>query len=153
MAGGFAAWLDLLPLGNLLGTKGTRQLDKIRLFWSDYRFLSLTASAVMFSICVTLLLVPSVIHWLFQIDSTTGSDVMSRRAAMLFLGLAVIVYRTRDATDAAARRTVCTAIICTMGGLALVGFFDYMRGTVGIGIWLAIVVEVVMVAGFARFLK
>jgi hypothetical protein len=120
-------------------------------FWTQYARLGLLAGGVMAALSVTLLLVPGLIHWLFQIDSSTGTDVMSGRAAMLFAGLAVITLQTRNAPAGPQRQSISLGIAVTMGGLACVGLYDFLRGAVGLGIWLAILAELFFVTAYMRF--
>ncbi|MGB3246265.1 MAG: hypothetical protein WBB25_17150 [Sulfitobacter sp.] len=123
----------------------------LRSLWSDFRILSFAAAAVTGALCAVLLFVPGVIYWLFQLDSGKDTDVVSRRAAMLFLGLAVICFQSRESPDSAARRAICLGMMVSMTGLATVGLYDFMRGAVGFGIWLAISVEMFFATAFSRF--
>ncbi|MBL4805743.1 MAG: hypothetical protein JKY31_00455 [Rhodobacteraceae bacterium] len=116
-----------------------------------YRVVSLAASVVCLLLCLILLLLPDVIYWLFNITGAEVSDFLARRAAMLFLGFAVLCFLGRNAEDSEMRRTVSVAMAIAMAGLAATGIFEFMRGYVGIGIWLAIVVEVAFAVLFGRF--
>lgn len=98
-----------------------------------------------------LLVWPAVIHWLFQIASDPATDVMSRRAAMLFAGLATLMWQTRLAEDSPLRRSVCLSVSVALAGLAIVGLAELLRGAVGAGIFLAIAVELVFVAALLPF--
>lgn len=100
---------------------------------------------------VTLLVWPAVIHWLFQIPSDAATDVMSRRAAMLFAGLATLMWQARLAEDSALRRSVCLSVSVALAGLAIVGLAELLRGAVGAGIFLAIAVELAFVAALLPF--
>lgn len=123
----------------------------LSVYWTSFSHLGLLAGVVMVGLSLTLLCAPGLIHWLFQIDSMSGTDVMSRRAAMLFAGLAVIVLQTRHAAPHPLRQSISLGIAVTMGGLICVGLFEFMRGTVGIGIWLAIAAELFFVSAYWRF--
>lgn len=109
------------------------------------------AGCVTAVLCATLLLVPGLIHWLFHLDSPSGTDVMSRRAAMLFLGLSVLVFRTRNAPPSPLRASVSLALGITMAGMLGLGIFDLTRGAVGWGILPALGVEAFFAAAYLRF--
>ena len=76
---------------------------------------------------------------------------MSRRASILFLGLAAITFLARDEPDSAARRAIATSIFITMTGLAFLGLIELMRGTAGLGILLAILAEAVFASLYLPF--
>jgi len=120
--------------------------------WRSYADLSMTAALVMGGLFLCLLLLPGIIHWLFGIASEPSTDLMSRRAGMLFLGLAIIVFQARDAPQSPLRRAITLGITVMMAALALLGMAEYYRGQAGLGIWIAICVEVIFAALYARFL-
>lgn len=117
----------------------------------DFPTLFTLITAVFGTLSVTLLLWPAVIHWLFQITSDPATDVMSRRAAMLFAGLSVIVWQARTAPDSPLRQGICFGVIVGLGGLAMIGCIELISGTVGIGITLAVIAELYLVAHLVRF--
>ena len=120
-------------------------------YWAQFSKLGLLTGTVLSALSLVLLLAPGVIHWLFQIESAEATDVMSRRAAMLFLGLSVMVYGARSAPPSPLRASVALGVTLCMGGLLILGVVEFARGAVGPGIWLAIVVEAFFAAAFLRF--
>lgn len=108
-------------------------------------------AATFAALSLTLLVWPAVIHWLFQITSDPATDVMSRRAAVLFAGLATLMWQARGADDCPLRRSICLCIGGAMAGLALLGLIEFLRGGVGGGIWLAIAVELLFTMHLIRF--
>ncbi|MGC1494613.1 MAG: hypothetical protein WA790_02305 [Sulfitobacter sp.] len=119
--------------------------------WHSYHDLSITASIIAAALFLCLLLVPGLIHWLFAIPSDPATDFMSRRAGVLFLGLSIITFQARHAPQNPLRRGISLGIATLMGGLALLGTFEFFRGQTGIGIWLAIVTEAAFFALYTRF--
>lgn len=117
----------------------------------DFPTLCTLITAVFCGLAVTLLLWPAVIHWLFQITSDPATDVMSRRASMLFAGLSVIVWKMRSAPDSPLRQGICFGVTISLAGLAMIGCIELMSGTVGIGILLAVIAELYLVAHLVRF--
>ena len=60
---------------------------------------------------------------------------------MLFLGYALITYFSRFAENTELRQVIILGLALTMFGLALLGLFEFLRGYVGTGIFLAISAE------------
>ncbi len=120
-------------------------------YWGNHRRLGLIAGIVMGLLCATLLFQPGLIHWLFQIESGVGTNVMSGRAAILFLGLSLLAFRSRAEAPSPLRSTVDLSLGLVMAGLLVVGLVHYFSGQVGHGIWLALVVEAFFASGYLRF--
>ena len=95
-----------------------------------------------------LLWAPGVIYFLFTITGDPVGDFLARRAAMLFVALAVMCWASRDAAPSAARNAIALGLAVGMIGLALTGAYEFVRGYVGIGIWLAIFTELAIAAAF-----
>lgn len=120
----------------------------LKSYWKNYTQLSLLFSWVTAGLFVTLFFSPGILHWIFQIESTPSAIVMSRRAALLFLGLSAVIFLTRNTTDLQTRRSISIAIALTMGGLVILGCFDLLRGNVGLGIILAVIPEAFFASGY-----
>ncbi|MEO9459901.1 MAG: hypothetical protein ABJE63_02095 [Lentilitoribacter sp.] len=73
------------------------------------------------------------------------SDLIARRAAMMFMGLSAIIFLSRNAEPSQLRQSLCLGLAIMMAALAIIGIFEFVRGAVGVGIWLAITTEI----GFA----
>lgn len=100
---------------------------------------------------VFLLLAPGVIFWLFGVPQSETADLIARRAAMLFLGLAVISWSARNAPPSGFRRGFSLGIVVSMLGLAGVGSYEFLRGFADWPILLAVVVEISCVWIFLRY--
>ena len=81
---------------------------------------------------------------LFGIDEHSSALFIGRRAAMLFLGLAVLTWFIRNAGYSESRQAVCLCLAVSMLGLAILGIFEYLRGFASIGISLAVVTEAIL---------
>ncbi|MEQ6203876.1 hypothetical protein ABMC88_12540 [Sulfitobacter sp. HNIBRBA2951] len=86
------------------------------------------------------------IHWLFQVASDPATDVMSRRAAMLFAGLATLMWQARLAEDSPLRRSLCLGVSVALAGLAILGVAELVRGAVGAGIGVELVFAAVLLS-------
>lgn len=118
----------------------------------SYKAVSFAASALYFALFACLLLSPEVIYWLFGINGHPSADLLAKRAGMLFLGLAVLSFVGRDAPPSNLRRTVVIAISTTLGGLIVIGVYEFLRGTAGAGIWCAIAGETVFLGLYLNVL-
>ena len=102
--------------------------------------------ALMLFFC--LLLVPEWIFILFEVDGNESAYFISRRAAILFLGYAILSYLIRNAQHSDARQAVTLGICASMLSLALLGIFELFRGFAGIGIILAVLAEVFIAGSY-----
>lgn len=119
----------------------------------SYPLISVFAGALCLVLSVNLLLAPNFIYWIFGIVGNENADLMSRRASMLFLGLAFITFQSRNAAASELRKILCMGLGIMMAGLAAMGIFEYMRGAVGLGIWLAILTEITFSVGYFSLYK
>ena len=78
---------------------------------------------------------------------------MARRAAMLFLGVAVVTFLSRETPPSQLRANLCLGLAIMMAGLTAVGVFEFIRGAVGLGIWLAIVTEISFALAYFKLSK
>lgn len=105
-------------------------------------------------LCATLfgclLLYPNLIYLIFALDPHPLGDFLARRAATLFAGIAVISYFARSAAPSPTRTAICLGIATAMFGLAATGLFEFLRGYVGLGIWLAVLTEITFGILFLR---
>lgn len=115
-----------------------------------YRNLSTATAALSLCLFFCLLFFPGAIFTLFGLQGAESAEVMSRRASMLFAGLAVICWFARDAEDSVARQAVTAGLSVTMLGLAGTGLFELGRGAVGPGVVPAIAAEVAIGSLYAR---
>jgi len=104
----------------------------------SYKAVSVAASALYSALFACLLVAPDLIYWLFDIKRHTTADLLAKRAAMLFLGLAVLTFLGRNAPYSSLRRAVSISMATTMAGLMLAGMYEFFFGTAGVGIWAAI---------------
>lgn len=106
-----------------------------------------------FCLCLVLLFIPSILVWIFQIDQTNSSEFIGRRAAMLFLGFGTLALLSRNSRIHETQRIIATSIAAAMAGLALLGLYEFISGGVGVGIFLAIIAEVLICAAYAPIIR
>lgn len=118
----------------------------------SYRTLCGLTGAIALALALTLLLAPQVIYALFAIAPHESADFLARRAAMLFVGFAVLSFSMREA-EPRSQRSYSVAMATTMGALAALGSFELARGFAGLGLGLAIGVELFLTAAFVLHVR
>ena len=88
------------------------------------------------------------VNGLFDVKGNESAYFISRRTAMFFLGYAVISYYSRNAQPSVNRQSISLGIALSMFGLAVLGLFEFIRGFVGGGIFLAIGAELFLAISY-----
>jgi len=114
----------------------------------SYRHLAIASSGICFFLALIWLVVPQLLLWVWQIDASHSALLMARRGGALFLGLGVILWRTRHADPSPARSATAYGLSVSCGILATLGASEFMTGHAGPGIWLAVAVEYTLAACF-----
>jgi peptidoglycan/LPS O-acetylase OafA/YrhL len=115
----------------------------------NYKSVSTVTAFVTFILFLTLLVAPVLIFKLFQVQGDESAFFISRRAAMLFLGIASFLWLGRNATHSELRQAICVGLSLSMFALAILGVFEFVRGFVGMGIFVAVLTETII--GFAYY--
>jgi hypothetical protein len=115
----------------------------------SYKILSTVTAVIALTLFFLLLFMPEIIFLLFQVQGNESAFFISRRAAMLFLGIAVFSWIGRNALHSESRQAICIGMSVSMLALAVLGVIEYARNFVGIGIFIAVVTEVAL--GVAYF--
>ncbi len=113
-----------------------------------FRTCCLAGSALAAVLAVVLVAVPGLVFWLFEIDAGDSAAFLGRRAAMLFLGLAVTLWAGRDALPSTGRQAIALGTGATFLALALLGGAELARGAAGPGILVAILIETLLGGAF-----
>ncbi|MGH1579008.1 hypothetical protein [Planktotalea sp.] len=108
------------------------------------------AALVCALLCGVLLFAPSIIFWLFNMTPDAGGEIIARRAAMLFAGLAYMAWGVKDLASSRALQILFRGFAISMALLAVLGCVEFLRGSVGVGIAVAIVFEIYFAVSFAR---
>ena len=108
----------------------------------NYKILSSAAAILALSLSVLLAFTPQFIFWLFSVTGNDASYFISRRAAIMFLGVSILAWFGRNSRDTQLRRAVCLGMGVMMSGLAVLGIGEFIRGYVGPGIFLAVTAEI-----------
>lgn len=112
-------------------------------------FVVAAALTLLLGVAWTVLPGPMLSSWGVQADDVAA--YMGRRYGGLFFGYAVILWLARASERSAARTAILAggAIVTTvMAVLSLVGV---LTGVVGPALWSAVVIEILLAAGFTYF--
>jgi hypothetical protein len=108
----------------------------------EFPFVARFGALIAMLLFVTFAFIPVIPFTMLSVAMTPEGILMARRMAALFLGIALILWLLRDEMDSLTRRRVCLALSASMAALALFGLYDFVRGSVGWGIWIAVTVEI-----------
>ena len=117
----------------------------------SYEVLNKLAFVITAALCLVLLFIPGLIYWLFGIEGGASADLIARRTAMLFAGLSILALITSETESDEVRQVVSLSFAVAMAGLAVLGLVELLRGAAGIGILLAVAVEVFFTFYYVRF--
>lgn len=115
-----------------------------------YRTLSTLSTVLFAALSGVLVACPEVVYWLFGLEAHELGDFLAKRAGMLFAGFSLLCFQSRSSETAEVQRLVSASIGLAMGTMAILGIFEWARGSAGAGIWVAIVVECMVSALYFR---
>jgi hypothetical protein len=118
---------------------------------NTYQIVSYLTAALYFYLFVMLLFFPGSFLNDIGIKTTESAEFLARRAAMLMLGFAVLVFFGRKMYHSPARQVMALAISVNMAGFALMGLFEFGRGFVNAGILTAVTIESILAVSYFLF--
>jgi hypothetical protein len=96
---------------------------------------------IAFLLFATFAFIPFLPFTMLGVDMVPEALLMARRMSALFLGISLVLFTARDAENSPLRRSVSASLSASMAALALFGLWDFVHGSVGYGIWIAVTVE------------
>lgn len=114
------------------------------------RTLLLAHAAVTAAAAVVLVAAPGLIAGAVGIEAAPGSHLVSYLLAAAEVGFAVLSFRARRLTDAAALRVVVDACVALHAASALLEGYAFARGGVSAAVFANLAARVVIVALFLR---
>lgn len=103
------------------------------------------------TLCLVLVVAPGLVLALFGLPTTDPDGLggfLARRAGLMFLGVAVLLWLARGLADQTGRAVISAGTAVLMGGLAIAGVAELARGYVGPGILLAASAELALSVTF-----
>lgn len=101
-----------------------------------------------FALALTLMFAPNLLLADWGIDVTLSVEVMGRRSAALFAGIAVMCFSARNAKPSVARSAVIKGVVVIFALLAALGLFEFSVGNVTPAILIPVFIEVSFVLAF-----
>ncbi|NRA87042.1 MAG: hypothetical protein HRU28_06530 [Rhizobiales bacterium] len=119
----------------------------------NFKQINLFTTLIALTLFLVLLFVPEFIYFIFQIDSSETANFMSRRASFLFLGIAALLFFSKNILEIEFQKPIILCLAVSMLGLATLGLFEFLRGFTGIGIFAAIAAELFIAINYLLLLK
>ena len=114
----------------------------------NFKQLNIVTSIICLALFIILLIIPESVFLLFGAEGNETAYIIARRASMFFMGYAVISFFSRTAQPSAIRQAISLGIALSMLGLLVLGIFEFMHGTFGSGIFLAVSLEVFLFVSY-----
>jgi hypothetical protein len=114
----------------------------------NYRILALCTSAICFALAATWLLVPGLLLSLWNVQTSPAAELVARRGAVLFFGFAIMFFSSRNTEPSVTRLSLVRGFAVGCLALACLGIFEFVLGHAGVGIFLAVVVELLLAVLF-----
>jgi len=82
------------------------------------------------------------------LQSSEPALILTRRASMFMLGIAVLMLGSIKLPHSNARQIICLATGISMFGLSIMGSYELSKGTVNSSMWTAIIIETILWISF-----
>ena len=86
------------------------------------------------------------------LEATPPALLVGRRLGAAYLGIAVMLFLGRSAPPSDLRSAICIAMLVALSLLAILGLVEFTARRAGSGILVSVVLEVVLIFGFAAAL-
>lgn len=95
------------------------------------------------------LLAGGLLHKRWGIEPNPSSLLVGRRLGAAYLGISMMLFLARSEPPSALRTAICVGMFVALAVLAGLGLLELKAHRVGRGILVSVVLEIVLVAGFA----
>ncbi len=109
-----------------------------------YPRLCTVVALLFFALFINLVWVPDIPFWLFDLQGNEVAEILAKRAGVLFLGLCVLCFAARRSQSPEVQRLIALSVWVAMGGMAVLGIYEFLRGAVGPGMWVAVIIEILI---------
>lgn len=114
----------------------------------DFKNIALLSASICLALALIWLLIPKLLLSLWGVKFAEPAGLVSRRAAPIFAGMGLMLFKLRHVGPCPARTAVSSGFMVTCLMLALLGTIELVTGHAGPGILLAVVVEIALALGF-----
>lgn len=115
----------------------------------NFKKLNTITSLICFTLFLLTMFTPELIFLLFGAIGNETADIVVRRTSMFFMGYAIISFFSRTAQPSITRQAVSLGIALSMFGLSVLGVFEFIRGSFGIGVFLPVSLEVFLFVSYS----
>lgn len=115
-----------------------------------FRPLATFTALLCFALAMAWGLRPDWLLWLWNIEYSSATGVVSRRNAALFLGIGIMFYRARHAPPSDIRRAITSGFATACFVLAALGVSELINGHAGPGILMAVATEALLGLAFIQ---
>ncbi|KAA0946036.1 MULTISPECIES: hypothetical protein [unclassified Pseudomonas] len=119
----------------------------------SFRTVATFTALLCFALAIIWGLRPDLLLWLWSVEYSSATGLVSRRNAALFLGIGIMFYRVRHALPSATRRAMTTGFVTGCFALAVLGVGEWLNGHAGPGILLAVITEAALGLAFIQAQK
>ena len=115
---------------------------------SGFRTLAAISSVLFLSLGCVWMFAPGRSLALWGIQSNDIAELVSRRAAAMYVGLSVMFFMARNAPPSPGRRALVSGLVVACLILAALGLFEIYRGRAQLDILIAVTIEVALPLAF-----
>ena len=116
----------------------------------SFRSLATFTALLCFALALVWGLRPDLLLWVWSVEYSSATGLVSRRNAALFLAIGLMFYRARLAQPSDTRRALTSGFVAGCLVLAVLGFGEWINGNAGPGILLAVATETVLGLAFIQ---
>lgn len=114
----------------------------------NFKTLNIITAVICIALFLFLIFIPELVFQLFGASGNDTAYIVARRTSMFFLGYAIIAFYSRTAPPSMIRQAISLGIAISMLGLSILGIFEYNRGTVGVGVFLSVSIEIFLFVSY-----
>lgn len=119
----------------------------------NFKNLSTLSAIVCFALGLVWLFVPNILLSLWGVDFSYSVGLVGRRSAALFAGIGLMFLCARNTEHSQARASLIYGFVLGCLMLASLGVYELLINQVGVGILLAVIVELALAVGFLSVLR
>jgi hypothetical protein len=109
-----------------------------------YKILNLITSVLFAYLFSQLMFAPESFIRGVGVEPCLSATILARRASIFMLGIVLLMFGSRNMAPSKARQILCFSTAVTMLGLACIGSFELIRGTVNSSMIQAMIIESVI---------
>lgn len=136
------------PTAAFLSIECAIQYKRITTVRISFKSIAQVSALTCFALAIVWSVFPELLLSIWSVEFSGSTGLVCRRAAALFAGLGIMLFKLRDASPSPIRSAVTTGFVVACSLLALSGMIEFAIGHAGPGILLAVAVEIVLALGF-----